>query len=393
MTQPIRMGIAGLGTATRQMLPAFLANANILVSAAATRSEEKRNAFQQDYGVPVFADAEQLCRFDGIDAVYIATPTELHTQQIHLALDSGKHVLVEKPMAVTLEEARGIVEKAQQSGLAVIVGHSHSFDPPIQAIKDVLDSGRLGPVRMIHNWNYNDWLYRPRTKEELDTTQGGGVTFRQGSHQFDIIRYLGGGVVRSVRAMTGRWDPARPTEGSHVAYLEFENGLAATAVYNGYDHFHTSELTWDIGEWGGQARRADDSHYGMSRKRVKGISETEEMSLKQKRSQYQNPASDHGPIHSPFFGLTVVSCDHGDIRQSPNGLLIYSDEEVEEITLNRVPTAHDLVVREFVEAVRKRDDASTHDAEWGLANLEVCLAVLESAERREEVLLKHQVPW
>ncbi|GMA63282.1 hypothetical protein [Alicyclobacillus fastidiosus] len=131
----------------------------------------------------------------------------------------------------------------------------------------------------------------------------------------------------------------------------------------------------------------------MSRKRVKGISETEEMSLKQKRSQYQNPASDHGPIHSPFFGLTVVSCDHGDIRQSPNGLLIYSDEEVEEITLNRVPTAHDLVVREFVEAVRKRDDASTHDAEWGLANLEVCLAVLESAERREEVLLKHQVPW
>jgi len=93
---------------------------------------------------------------------------------------------------------------------------------------------------------------------------GGGITFRQGSHQFDIIRMIGGGLVRSVRAMTGVWDENRPTEGGHTVFLEFEDGAAATAVYSGYDRFHTSEITFGVGEHG---QPADTSVYGRARKR------------------------------------------------------------------------------------------------------------------------------
>src|SRR5438105_864069 len=118
-------------------------------------------------------------------------------------------------------------------------------------MRELVRGGELGPLQMMHTWYYNDWLYRPRLPEELDTALGGGVTFRQGAHQFDILRLLGGGLVRSVRAATGVWDPSRPTEGSHTAFLDFENGVVATAVYNGYDHFHTSELTYGIGAAGG----------------------------------------------------------------------------------------------------------------------------------------------
>ena len=77
---------------------------------------------------------------------------------------------------------------------------AHGYDLPIQHMREIIAGGRLGRVRMIHTWNFTDWVYRPRRPDELLVESGGGVTFRQGSHQFDIVRLLGGGEVKSVRA-------------------------------------------------------------------------------------------------------------------------------------------------------------------------------------------------
>ena len=103
---------------------------------------------------------------------------------------------------------------------------------------------------MINAQYYTDFLYRPRRPEELDTAQGGGVVFSQGAHQVDIVRLLGGGRVRSVRAQTGAWDPARPTEGAYAALLTFDDGAFASLVYSGYAHFDGDEFCGGIGELG-----------------------------------------------------------------------------------------------------------------------------------------------
>src|SRR5215218_5217608 len=113
----------------------------------------------------------------------------------------------------------------------------------MRAIIVVVLCGALVRLRMISGWYFNDWLYRPRLPAELDTAMGGGVVFRQGAHHFDITRLIGGGMLRSVRATTGVWDPRRPTEGSYSAFLEFEGGATANLVYSGYDHFQSVELT------------------------------------------------------------------------------------------------------------------------------------------------------
>ncbi|MCL6633656.1 MAG: hypothetical protein K6T63_13620 [Alicyclobacillus herbarius] len=240
---------------------------------------------------------------------------------------------------------------------------------------------------MVHTWCYNDWLYRPRLDEELDTAQGGGVTMRQGAHQFDILRYLAGGRVRSVRAQVGRWDSSRPTEGAHVVFLEFENGVAATAVYNGYDHFHTSALTFDLGEWGHPVPR---HVYGERRRQIRAIGRKEEIHLKRNQAGYRSREDLPSPgEHQPFFGITLVSCERGDILQSPNGLLIYGEEGVEEVTLP-ADTPHERVIDEWINAILGIAKP-VHTHAWGLATLEVCLAVLESAGRRKEVILRHQV--
>jgi predicted dehydrogenase len=108
--------------------------------------------------------------------------------------------------------------RGARAGVALIVGPSHSFDAPIARTKMLIDSGTYGRVRMITALNYTDFLYRPRRPEELDTRQGGGVVFSQGAHQVDVARLLAGSPVRSVRAVTGAWDPARPTEGAYTAH-------------------------------------------------------------------------------------------------------------------------------------------------------------------------------
>ena len=103
-------------------------------------------------------------------------------------------------MASNAEEALRMVNASKQYGKSLTVGHSHSFDAPIQAMKQIIESGELGAVQMVNTWCYTDWVYRPRRPEELDPALGGGVTFRQGAHQIDILRALCGPQVDSVKA-------------------------------------------------------------------------------------------------------------------------------------------------------------------------------------------------
>ncbi len=386
-TRTLRFGVAGLGVAGAGILQAMTRHPQVKLVAAADLRPEPRERFVAEHGGAGHESIEALCADPGVDAVYIATPTPMHPDHAVMALEAGKHVIMEKPMALTLEAADRIIAAARRSNGRLLVGHSHSYDPPIAHIRAIVLSGQLGRLRMINNWYFNDWIYRPRLRGELDSSLGGGVTFRQGSHQFDIIRYIAGGLVRSVRGATGAWDPARSAEGAHTVFLDFDNGVVATAVYSGYDHFHSTELAkiseggteWDPEEPHARARRslpATGTEEGQ--KRAGGYGGT--------RSRRQNDAEPH----QSFYGLTVVTCEHGDIRQSPDGLILYGDTEKTEVPLPRGVTGRDLMLSELCAAVFDGKPIK-HGGEWGKANLEVCLAVIESARTRQEVFLKHQV--
>lgn len=387
----LRFAIAGLGTAGCMMLPAVQKHPHLQLTAAADADPEPLEHFQRDFQVDIHCSVADLCQNPNVDAIYIATPTHLHTEHALMALEHGKHVVLEKPMALTLDDAEQMIQTAERCGVQLVVGHSHSFERPIRAMREMVQSGELGRLRMLHNWYFTDWMYRPRNAGELDTQLGGGVTFRQGSHQFDIIRMIGGGLVRSVRAMTGVWDAQRPTEGSHVVYLEFEDGTPATAVYSGYDRFHTTELTFGVGE---QGQLANLSAYGRARQALRELQGTDaEASLKRSSAQYggarSRQAASPAP-HPPFYGLTLASCEHGDIRQSADGLTVYGEHDKREIPLPTDESGRDAVVRELYDAaVHHRPPV--HSGRWGKANLEVCLAVLESAQQRREIFLSHQI--
>lgn len=377
----IRIGIAGMGAAGQAFVAPLRRHAGFDWVALAETEAAVREAAQRAHGVAAYASVAALLAHPGLDAVLIATPTALHAEQAQQAAAAGKHVLVEKPMAATLAEARAMVDVAERAGVSLLVGHSHSFDAPIQAMRALIESGELGRVRMVNTWCFSDWMQRPRRADELDADQGGGVTLRQGAHQFDIIRLLCGGLARSVRAQTFDWDPQRRAIGAHTAFIAFESGAAATAVYNGYGGLSSMDLCFDISEWGLHQPA------GMRPPRAAGLTPAQALQAKQARAG--RAIADAAPFQ-PFFGLTVVSCERGDIRQSPSGLLVHGPAGMRTVELSLQRNPRDLVLDEF-HAALSATAAVVHDGRWGLATLEVCLAAVESSRVGRELSLHEQV--
>jgi phthalate 4,5-cis-dihydrodiol dehydrogenase len=388
----LRMGMAGLGVASTQILPAVSRLPYLQITAAADVRADALAKFRKEYDAAAFTSVEEMCRNSDVDFIYIATPNQLHEEHAITAATHKKHVIVEKPMGMSLEECEAMNAAAEKNGVKLLCGHTHSFDPPIRKIREIVKSGELGKLCMINTWNYNEFMYRPRMKHELATSRG--VVLNQGPHHVDIVRLIGGGMARSVRAMTGIWDKARGHEGSYTCYLEFEDGTPATLVYSGYGFFDTAELFSWVGE-GGQYREPETNL--KVRRRLREVrSPEEEEQLKegmrfggQREGEYSHLFS--GERKQPFFGFTLVSCEHGDIRQTPDGLFIYGEDEKREIALPTGSRGREAEIEELYNAVVHHRPVF-HDGRWGEATLEVCLAMLESAKERKEIFLSHQVP-
>jgi phthalate 4,5-cis-dihydrodiol dehydrogenase len=392
MNQPLNLGVIGLGRAFTLMLPTFAADPRIRLLAAHDPRLEARERFAQEFGAKVYDDAEALCADAGVKAVYIASPHQFHLAHVRCAAKHGKHVLVEKPMALSVDDCREMIAATNAVNVKLLVGHSHSFDLPYLRARAMIRSGAYGNVCMINALNFTDFLYRPRRPEELDTALGGGVVFSQAAHQVDIVRLLAGTKASSVRAFTGNWDAARNTEGAYSAQIRFEDGSFASLSYSGYAHFDTDEFMGWRGELG-QSRDAEAS-YGRARLNLqKATSAADEIAIKN-ASAYGSSGRDafhvDGELSHNHFGLVVVSCERADLRPLPHGVMVYGDKtrHLDEIPPPKIPRAE--VVDELYDAAIS-GTAPLHSGEWGLATLEICLAILESGRTGREVELKWQV--
>ena len=386
---PIGLGIVGLGMAGGVMVHAAADHPDFTLKAGADPHPAPREAFARDHNAPAYEDVQTLVRDRTVSVVYIATPHQFHAEHAVLAAEHGKHIILEKPMALTLAECDVILAAVERHKVHLIVGHTHAFDPPVRLMRDIIAGGELGKLGLIHSFNYTNYLYRSRRPEELDTSQGGGILFNQVPHQIDTARLLGGGLVRSVRASTTRLDPARPTEASCAALLQFKNGATASLVYSGYDHFDSDEWHFGLSERGapkkiehGAARRALARAQGAGQVETKARIET----------FAYGAASGELPPHQPHFGITIVTCAEGDMRASADGVTIYDREGMRQVSIPRggsMPGRRE-VLDDMRVAIRSGNQP-VHNGRWGKATVEVALAILQSAQDGREVVLQHQV--
>jgi phthalate 4,5-cis-dihydrodiol dehydrogenase len=383
--EPIGLGIAGLGMAGAVMVQAAAAHDGYVLRAAADPHPAPRAAFARDFNANVYDDIGALCTDPGVEVVYIATPHQSHAPHAILAAEHGKHIILEKPMALTLADCDAIIAAVERNKVHLIIGHTHSFDPAVDVMRLLIASGALGRLGMIHSFNYTNFLYRPRRPEELDTAQGGGILFNQVPHQIDMVRLLAGGLASSVRAQVTALDPKRPTEGSCAALLQFENGAAASLVYSGYDYFDSDEWHFGISERG--APKTID--HGAARRAL--MTATNEARARTDTFAYGSGNASLSP-HQPHFGITIVTCERGEFRASADGLIQYDVRGSREYEIDRgsgMPGRRE-VLEEMAGALRL-GMRPIHDGRWGKATVEVMLAILQSAREGREIPLQHQV--
>jgi len=382
----LRIGVAGLGRAFAVMLPTFKADPRVSLVAAADTRAEARQRFAEEFSANAYTTVEELCVDPAVEVIYVATPHQWHAGHAALAAQHRKHLLIEKPMALTLQECAAIIDAARGAGVHLVVGHSHSFDAPVRHLRGLIDSGRYGNTRMINAINYTDYLYRPRRPEELDTALGGGAIFNQAAHQVDIVRLLGGGRVASVRAATGAWDRTRPTEGAYAALLTFENGAFASLTYSGYGNFDSDEFQGWIGEVG----QKKTPYAGPPRHRFDN--QQDEVAFKNARN-YGGPdfrPSAGQDLAHQNFGTLLVSCERADLRALPNGVMVYQNgsAQLDPLPMPKIPRVE--VIDELYDAV-VMGQPPLHDGAWAMATLEVLLAILQSSREKSDVRLSHQV--
>lgn len=396
MPQILRLGFAGLGMAAGRLIPAIARLPFVKLTAAADLRAHARAKFHEEFAADVYDSVEAMVQSPNLDAVYVATPHEFHAAHTIAALKNRKHVIVEKPMAVSMDEAEAMNACADEHGVKLMAGHTHSFDPPVRKMREIVRSGDLGRLLMISSTYYKDHLYRPFSDHDIRMSRG--VVLNQGPHQVDIARLIGGGKVRSVRAMAGIGDPLRPGEGHYTSYLEFEDGAAASLVYSGYAYFDSAELVWGLGE-GGELK--DPERHVKARQFFRRLraEPSQQNALEAKLEAWRYGGSSEGQWtgessdrekRQPFFGLTVVTCEKGDMRQSPDGLFVYTEEGKKEVAIAHGSHGREAELKEFYDAI-VHNRPLFHDGRWGEATLEVCLGILQSAAEKREITMAHQV--
>ena len=385
---PIAIGVIGLGPAGLALLSHVDAHPAYRLVAVCDTRPAALEYFRQGSTVRCFETPEELLTLEAVQVVLIATPTSSHAPLTLRALARGKHVIVEKPMAITLEQAGTMVAAAREHRRYLLVGHSQSLEPAIQLMRGVIAGGRFGPLRAVNALNYTDWMYRPRRPDELERATGGGVVWRQGSHHADLVRYLTGGDPLSVRAQVQDWRADRRGDGSYTAWLHFPNDVVGTLFYSGYDHFRATDLTYSVNESGRQV----EQEYVHARKLLQhgkgeaGIAEAKHSDAAL-RSQMARLAGGSLPAQ---FGLLIASCEGADLRVGREGLEIYADDRITVVPIDGLPAGRTALLDEMVAALQGTEPV--HDGAWGWANLALCGTIIASSETGAEVRCAPS-PW
>ena len=348
-------GVVGLGWAGRTHIESYLELDAVHVVAVADLDSERRSQAAQDYAIPnTYADYEELVGREDLDIVSIATPNYLHAPVSIAALNGGKHVLCEKPLARSSAEARSMVEAAERAGRVLKVAFNHRARPDVEVLKRQIDAGNLGQI--YHAKAY--WLRRSGipglgswfTNKDM---AGGGPLLDLGVHVLDMALYL-----------MGEPEAVTVSAATFAALGPQGRGSGSTTKMQVGSSFEVEDLATAL------IRFADGAALAL---------ETSWASYRRSEDEY---------------GVALYGTEGGaeiNVARSRRGhtLNIYTD------TADLTPElpsgdgyGHRQVVREFVDVIRN-GDPSQHNGRDGLYRAEIIDACYRSAELGSEIRLGH----
>jgi len=220
-----RVALAGCGRISRNHFDALKRVPGLALSAVSDVDVDRARAAGEEQGVPWFRSYEEMLTRAPSDVVTIATPSGLHPEQGILAARAGKHVIVEKPMAITLSAADDLVHACDAAGVHLFVVKQNRLNATVQLLRRAVDKGRFGRIYMA---NCTVRWARPQEYYDQAPWRGtwefdGGAFMNQASHYVDLIQWIVG-PVESVIAKTATLARRIETEDSGIAVLKFRSG-------------------------------------------------------------------------------------------------------------------------------------------------------------------------
>jgi predicted dehydrogenase len=261
----VRVGIVGTGFARRVQIPALALVPGTAVTAVASGSRERAEAVAREFGVPhAFASAAELARSSEVDLVLVSSTPDAHARDAIAALDAGKHVLCEKPLALDVAEARRMLAAAERHPRQLAwVDHELRYEPNRRKVRALIRDGAIGEVRhvelVLRPYLRGDG--RPQSADApwtwwFDRARGGGILGAVGSHLIDLCRFWTASEVVEVAGRVATFVPERrdadgvlhPVTADEYAsaVLGFAGGAVATVTLSAVAHHgpgHFAQIT------------------------------------------------------------------------------------------------------------------------------------------------------
>ena len=233
MTQQLNTALVGVGKVTDMHARALLNLKESRFTAVCGRNKEKTENYTANFGVKAYTDVAEMVSKEKIDVVIICTPHPNHKEPTIAALEAGANVLIEKPLASSLEDCDAMIEASKRYGKQIGVVCQRRWYPPAMRVKEAIDDGKIG-LPVFGTVNMLGW--RDKTYYDSDPWrgtwkgEGGGVLVNQAPHQLDMIQWFMG----EIDELYGQWSnlnhPYIEVEDTANAILKFKNGAVANII-------------------------------------------------------------------------------------------------------------------------------------------------------------------
>lgn len=257
------VGIVGTGFMGETHAKALKMN-GIQVVGLLGSTPEKTKTKAVEFGIPkAYTSFEEMVQDDAIDFIHLTTPNYLHYPEAKAALLAGKHVACEKPLTITPDESRELLQLAREKDLVTVVNFNFRMTPMIQKAREILQAGEVGTPLMVHGSYLQDWLLYPTDWNwRLDKKVSGSLRTVGdiGSHWMDLVSYISGLKIVEVMADFKTFQPKRymPTQSGQKAEIDidtedyasvlihFENGTQGVMFISQMSAGHKNKLSFEI---------------------------------------------------------------------------------------------------------------------------------------------------
>ena len=262
MTKKVRWGVIGAGgIADRRTIPGMMLCDNAELVAVMEINMELAEKCRAKWGCKKAYDSEAALLADPeVDAVYIASPVFLHAKQAMAAADAGKHILIEKPLAMTSEEGQKVVEHCKRKGVLIAAGLMMRFGAYVQAMKKAVAEGKIG--RPVSGYaQFTSWYPdMPGNWRQSKKNGGGGAMMDMGVHCIDLMQYILGTKAKDVAAFNDTISFSYDVEDSSTVLMRMENG--AQCVVQSNFNIADEAAKWRIEIFGEEGRLIGDTVIG-----------------------------------------------------------------------------------------------------------------------------------